>query len=412
MAQHINKDDLRRIIKKMIKESVSIPSEENYYISVMVPRIKSWMDEVYQDWGGIDAVSPEALTDFSNRNDYEDSLDTFAHEFNVDREELRPVFDKAIEIAHSQLKEDLLGEAKFVNQFTPYTDDEKRTNFEYLRTGFGRSPEERNPSYAAAKKAAEERRKQKEAQKQNGEVSETIRYGAERMAADNNYRMRWNEKYLQPLLDKCDAILNGSENASVQEIVDLYKRLNTIKSSNPIRYDVRLIELQDEIKDRLEKLVEFIRQMMTNRQNESKKRVKKSEIVEAIKDVLSEWKKNINEDGYSYNGLDQQARYRKMGEELMAQQQREKNYKKNMSLFKKAFNQVYKEFSIIGTIKRKSPESKEVFNGPTFIKFVEHTEGDSLYTPIWEKYGGEYLEMANAYLENYVIKFRRKLGMD
>ena len=176
MTQHINKDDLKKIIKKIIKESVGIPSEENYYISVMVPRIKSWMDEVYQDWGGINAVSPEALTDFSNRNDYEESLDAFAHEFNVDREELRPAFDKAIEIAHSKLKEDLLGEAKFVNQFTPYTDDEKRTNFEYLKTGFGRSPEERNPSYAAAKKAAEERRKQKEAQKQNGEVSETIRY--------------------------------------------------------------------------------------------------------------------------------------------------------------------------------------------------------------------------------------------
>jgi hypothetical protein len=73
-----------------------------------------------------------------------------------------------------------------------------------------------------------------------------------------------------------------------------------------------------------------------------------------------------------------------------------------MVLFKKAFNQVYKEFSIIGTIKRKSPESKEVFNGPAFIKFVEHTEGDSLYTPIWEKYGGEYLEMANAYPTDYV----------
>ena len=325
MARHINKDELTKIIKKIVKESVGIPSEENYYISVMVPRIKSWMDEVYQDWGGINAVSPEALTDFSNRNDYEESLDTFAHEFNVDREELRPAFDKAIEIAHTQLKEDLLGEAKFVNQFTPYTDDEKRTNFEYLRTGFGRSSEERNPSYAAAKKAAEERHKQKEAQKQNGEASETIRY-------------------------------------------------------------------------------------------ESKKRVKKSEIVEAIKDVLSEWKKNINEDGYSYNGLDQQTQYRKMGEELMAQQQREKqrekNYKKNMALFKKAFNQVYKEFSIIGTIKRKSPESKEVFNGPAFIKFVEHTEGDTLYTPIWEKYGGEYLEMANVYLESYIVKFRRKLGMD
>ena len=301
--------------QKPMKENImGIPSEEEYYINIMVPRIKSWMDEVYEDWGGLDAVSPEALTDFSNRNDYEETLDTFAHEFNVNKELLKPLLDKSIRIAHNQLKDELLGEG-IVNKFTPYTPEEKARNFEYLRTGFGRSPEERNPSYAKAKKEAEERRRQRELQKKN----------------------------------------------------------------------------------------------------ESKRHINisKNDITEAIKQVLKEYKtNNINEDGYSYNGLDQQAQYRKMGEDLMAQQQREKNYKKNMALFKKAFNKVYKEFSIIGTIKRKSPESKEVFNGPAFIKFVEHTEGDSLYTPIWEKYGGEYLEMANIYLESYIIKFRRKLGMD
>jgi hypothetical protein len=58
-------------------------------------------------------------------------------------------------------------EEGIVDKFTPYTPEEKARNFEYLRTGFGRTPEERNPSYAKAKKEAEERRRQRELQKKN-----------------------------------------------------------------------------------------------------------------------------------------------------------------------------------------------------------------------------------------------------
>lgn len=76
-------------------------------------------------------------------------------------------------IKESQLKKIVFEEYNklikegIVDKFTPYTPEEKARNFEYLRTGFGRSPEERNPSYARAKKEAEERRRQKELQKKN-----------------------------------------------------------------------------------------------------------------------------------------------------------------------------------------------------------------------------------------------------
>jgi len=423
MKQKIKKSEIRNLIKKVINESAGIPSEEEYYISVMVPRIKSWMDEVYNDWGGIDAVSPEALTDFSNRNDYEETLDAYAHEFNVDREQLRPVLNKAIEIAHDQLKDDMLEsrikesikkqinnvlDEGLVDKFTPYTPEEKARNFEYLRTGFGRTPEERNPSYAKALKDAEERRRQRQMQKNNESVEETINYGNGRETSDNDFKLRWNEENLQPILNRCDSILNGTEKVSVQEIIDAYKRLMTIGNSNPIKYDTRLMDLRNEIKIRAEKLIAFVRELMSNRQNESKRQhISESDIKQAITEVLSEWKKSINEDHYSYNGLDQQAQYRKMGEDLMTQQEREKNYKKNITLFKRAYNKVYKEFTIIGSLKRKSEKAKAIFDGSAFMNFVKETEGDTLYNPIWEKYGGEYLEMANTYLESKVVKVRQ-----
>ncbi len=48
-----------------------------------------------------------------------------------------------------------------VTNFTPYSEEEKKKNFEYLLTGCGRTPEERNPAYAKALKDAEERRRKK-----------------------------------------------------------------------------------------------------------------------------------------------------------------------------------------------------------------------------------------------------------
>ena len=48
-----------------------------------------------------------------------------------------------------------------VSQFTPYTKDERERNFKALRGELGRSLEDRNPSYAKALKAAQERMKNK-----------------------------------------------------------------------------------------------------------------------------------------------------------------------------------------------------------------------------------------------------------
>ena len=48
-----------------------------------------------------------------------------------------------------------------VTQFTPYTDDEKERNFKALRGEFNRSLEDRNPAYAKALRAAQERMRNK-----------------------------------------------------------------------------------------------------------------------------------------------------------------------------------------------------------------------------------------------------------
>lgn len=408
MRTNIKKSAIRNLVKKVINESIGIPSEENHYISIMVPRIKSWMDEVYQDWGGIDAVSPQALMDFSNRNDYEEALDAFAHEFNIDREQLRPVLNKSLEIAHNQLKEDLLGEGREVDRFTPYTPEEKARNFEYLRTGFGRSPEERNPSYAKALRDAEERRRQKQIQQRNESIDETVNYGAERVVADNRYANEFYDRHIRSKIELCDKYM---EIGHIGQIGKCYKALLNAYSMEEVQHDARLLKIKQQIKDKLEEVISFIQKKMSNKQNESKRHIAESELRQAISEVLSEWKKSINEDGYSYNGIEQQAQYRKMGEDLISQQNRDKNYKKNVVLFRRAFNKVYKEFTIIGTLKRKSEEAKRIFNFLPFFEFVKETEGDTLYSPIWEKYGGEYLEMANTYLESNIIKLRRKMSI-
>ncbi len=44
-----------------------------------------------------------------------------------------------------------------VNKFTPYSEEDRRRNFSPFFGGDNRSPEERNPSYAKAKRDAEER---------------------------------------------------------------------------------------------------------------------------------------------------------------------------------------------------------------------------------------------------------------
>lgn len=44
-----------------------------------------------------------------------------------------------------------------VNYFTPYSEEDRKRNFSPFFGGDTRSPEERNPSYAKAKRDAEER---------------------------------------------------------------------------------------------------------------------------------------------------------------------------------------------------------------------------------------------------------------
>lgn len=44
-----------------------------------------------------------------------------------------------------------------VNKFTPYSEEDRKRNFNPFFGGDNRSPEERNPSYAKAKRDAEER---------------------------------------------------------------------------------------------------------------------------------------------------------------------------------------------------------------------------------------------------------------
>ena len=44
-----------------------------------------------------------------------------------------------------------------VNKFTPYSEEDRKRNFSPFFGGANRSPEERNPSYAKAKRDAEER---------------------------------------------------------------------------------------------------------------------------------------------------------------------------------------------------------------------------------------------------------------
>ena len=75
----------------------------------------------------------------------------------LNKKQIREAFEKTIK---EILMERILGQGE---SFTDYTPEEKERNFEYLRTGNGRTPEERNPSYAAALKAAQERMAKKKA---------------------------------------------------------------------------------------------------------------------------------------------------------------------------------------------------------------------------------------------------------
>ena len=115
----------------------------------------------------------------------------------------------------------------------------------------------------------------------------------------------------------------------------------------------------------------------------------------------------LNENGYSYNGDD----YRN---ELVSRYQekidKESNYKENIRRFKEAFKVVSRDYSIINTLKRQKSASemaRKVFTMTAFLNFIKKEEGEILYDKIWEKYGGEYEEAADQYLQYWVLKLRK-----
>lgn len=66
---------------------------------------------------------------------------------------------------------DKLVKEGIVDKFTPYTPEEREQNFIPFTSKDTRTPFERNPSYERALKAAQERKRQKELEKQNGVIN-------------------------------------------------------------------------------------------------------------------------------------------------------------------------------------------------------------------------------------------------
>ena len=127
-------------------------------------------------------------------------------------------------------------------------------------------------------------------------------------------------------------------------------------------------------------------------------------VYETVKNFLL--KDRLYEDRYSYNGVDYQ---KQLAEQYQQEIDKENNYKENIKRFINAFKTVSHDYTIIDTLKRRKSTSKtarSVFTIERFIQYVKETEGEILYDKIWEKYGGEYEEVADQYLQYWVIKLR------
>ena len=105
---------------------------------------------------------------------------------------------------------------------------------------------------------------------------------------------------------------------------------------------------------------------------------------------------------YSYNGAEQQAQWQKEAQEVFDKHQ---NFKKNTALFKEAYKTVRKSYTILNSSKKEFKYSLA-----DFIEFVLDREGDQIFTPIWEKFGGEYEELADQYFQGVVLDMYLKDG--
>lgn len=139
---------------------------------------------------------------------------------------------------------------------------------------------------------------------------------------------------------------------------------------------------------------------------ENRIRLTESDLHRIIKESV---KKVLNEaDGYSYNGEDERNALRsRFSNEI----EREENYKENIKRFKEAYRFVSSEYTVIKSLKRKPSvkyDAQLAFSEQSFLKYVKRTEGDTLFDKIWEKFGGEYGEVADQYIQDCIFKFQNK----
>lgn len=109
--------------------------------------------------------------------------------------------------------------------------------------------------------------------------------------------------------------------------------------------------------------------------------------------LIKESVTRILESDYQYNPMDLDAD--SIRAQYAGQIEGEENRKRNIQLFINAFKKIRNEYGARVAIKG-------------FLEYVNEVEGDSLSEKIWEKYGGEYEELADQYLQNILFTKKKR----
>ena len=112
-----------------------------------------------------------------------------------------------------------------------------------------------------------------------------------------------------------------------------------------------------------------------------------------LHNLIKESVMKILEGDYQYNPMDLDAD--NIRAQYAGQIERDENYKENLKRFKIAFIKIGREYP-----------GRKPFKD--FLKYVKEVEVDSLYEKIWEKYGGEYEELADQYLQNTLFTKKKR----
>lgn len=186
------------------------------------------------------------------------------------------------------IKETINETVKEVDRFTPYTAQQRERNFSPFRGGDMRSPEERNPSYAAAKKAAEERRRQREMEKQNGNITEDAAFWKAYTGnmSDEQYADYWFDKYIKPYVYKGEKAMTKND---VYSLSRAYEALANVYKCHPIKADKRLYPVKEKIYDYMQKFAAYAKEHIKfGKQEESTKHISLDDIREAINSVFED----------------------------------------------------------------------------------------------------------------------------